>query len=235
MSGVSTPFSDKVMASFEMSLRDAFRGVASFVEATEDALEPAASLVPHPLRSRVKDTLRKIEGHSKRLAVAPISTDDISKAAAFIAGVDDNSVPPEDFSAIFGFAWDHLAQVNVQRRGIVSEMLLTRGLSGFRFSDGLTPYERAAELCLHLRASRAIGMVPGLIHDFDDQDRISKDAAMSAVFVWLLCERAADIAGEERLLDLAEALVQAMLDQSDSTFEARDQLAPMLEIASRHI
>lgn len=235
MPGLSTPFSDKVMASFEMSLRDAFRGVASFVEATEDALEPAASLVPHPLRSRVKDTLRRIEGHSKRLAVAPISTDDISNAAAFIAGADDNSVPPEDFSAIFGFAWDHLAQVNEQRRGIVSEMLLTRGLSGFRFSDGLTPCERAAELCLHLRASRAIGMVPGLIDDFDDQDRISNDAAMSAVFVWLLCERAADIAGEERLLDLAEALVLAMLDKSDSVFEARDQLTAMLETASRHI
>ena len=235
MPGVSTPFSDKVMASFEMSLRDAFRGIASFVEATEDALEPAASLVPHPLRSRVKDTLRRIEDHSKRLAVAPISIDDISNAAAFIAGADDNSVPPEDFSAIFGFAWDHLAQVNEQRRGIVSEMLVTRGLSGFRFSDGLTPCERAAELCLHLRASRAIGMMPGLIDDFDDQDRISNDAAMSAVFVWLLCERAADIAGEERLLDLAEALVLAMLDKSVSAFEARDQLAAMLETASRHI
>ena len=235
MPGVSKPFSDKLMASFEMSLRDAFRGVASFVEATEDALEPAASLVPPPLRSRVKDTLRRIEGHSKRLAVAPISTDDISNAAAFIAGADENSVPPEDFSAIFGFAWDHLAQINEQRRGIVSEMLLTRGLSGFRFSRGLTPCERAAELCLHLRASRAIGMVPGLIDDFDDQDRISNDAAMSAVFVWLLCERTADIAGEERLLDLAEALVLAMLDQSDLTFEARDQLSAMLETASRHI
>ena len=235
MPGISTPFSDKRMANFEMSLRDAFRGVASFVEATEDALEPAASLVPPQLRRRVKDTLRTIEGHSKRLAVAPISTDDIRNAAAFIAGANDNTVPPEDFSTIFGFAWDHLAQINKQRRSIVSEMLLTRGLSGFKFPDGLTPFERAAELCLHLRASRAIGMVPGLISDFNDQDRISNDAAMSAVFVWLLCERAADIAGEERLLDLAEALVHAMLNQSDSTFEARDQLAAMLETASRHI
>ena len=235
MPGISTPFSDKRMANFEMSLRDAFRGVASFVEATEDALEPAASLVPPQLRRRVKDTLRRIEGHSKRLAVAPISTDDIRNAAAFIAGANDNTVPPEDFSTIFGFAWDHLAQINEQRRSIVSEMLLTRGLSGFKFPDGLTPFERAAELCLHLRASRAIGMVPGLISDFNDQDRISNDAAMSAVFVWLLCERAADIAGEERLLDLAEALVHAMLNQSDSTFEARDQLAAMLETASRHI
>ena len=235
MPDVSKPFSDKGMASFEMSLRDAFRGVASFVEATEDALEPAASLVPPQLRRRVKDTLRRIEGHSKRLAVAPISTDDIRNATNFIAGADDNAVPPEDFSAIFGFAWDHLAQINEQRRGIVSEMLLTRGLSGFRFPDELTPFERAAELCLHLRASGAIGMVPGLIGDFNDQDRISNDAAMSAVFVWLLCERAADIAGEERLLDLAEALVHAMLDQSGSTFEARDQLAAMLETASRHI
>ena len=235
MPGVSAPFSDKGMASFEMSLRDAFRGVASFVEATEDALEPAASLVPRQLRRRVKDTLRKIEGHSKRLAVAPISTDNIRNAAGFIAGTGGDSVSPEDFSAIFGFAWDHLAQVNEQRRGMVSEMLLTRGLSGFRFPEGLTPCERAAELCLHLRASRAVGMVPGLIGDFDDQDRISHDAAMSAVFVWLLCERAADIAGEERLLDLAEALVLAMLDQSDATFEARDRLAAMLETASRHI
>ena len=78
-------------------------------------------------------------------------------------------------------------------------------------------------------------MMPGLIDDFDDQDRISNDAAMSAVFIWLLCERAADIAGEERLLDLAEALVLAMLNKSDSAFEARDQLAAMLETASRHI
>ena len=83
-----------------------------------------------------------------------------------------------------------------------------------------------------------IGLTVGTsyyIGDLNDQDRISNDAAMSAVFVWLLCERAADIAGEERLLDLAEALVYAMLDQSDTTFEARDQLAAMLETASRHI
>ena len=98
-------FSDKVMASFEMSLRDAFRGVASFVEATEDALA-RGRLVPHPLRSRV-GTRCGGSNHSKRLAVAPISTDDISNAAAFIAGADDNSVPP-NFSAIFGFACDLL-------------------------------------------------------------------------------------------------------------------------------
>ena len=40
--GSDPPFSDKGMVEFEMSLRDAFRGVASFVDATEDALEPAA-------------------------------------------------------------------------------------------------------------------------------------------------------------------------------------------------
>ena len=135
---MSTPFSDKVMASFEMSLRDAFRGVASFVEPLKTHLSPRQVLCRIHFVV-VKDTLRRIEDHSKRLAVAPISTDDISNAAAFIAGADDNSVPPEDFSAILGFAWDHLAQVNEQRRGIVSEMLVTRGLSGFRFSDGLTP------------------------------------------------------------------------------------------------
>ena len=235
MEGFAAPFSDKGMVEFEMSLRDAFRGVASFVDATEDALEPAAGFMPFPLRRRIKDALRRIEGHSRRLSVVPISINDIADAAVFVNGSGCGPPSPKSFVAIFGFAWDHLAQINEQRRGIVSEMLLTRGLSGFKFPDGLTPFERAAELCLHLRASRAIGMVPGLIGDFNDQDRISNDAAMSAVFVWLLCERAADIAGEERLLDLAEALVYAMLDQSDSTFEARDQLAAMLETASRHI
>ena len=57
MENAAAPFSDRGMFGFEMSLRDAFRGVASFVDATEGALEPAAGLVPSPLRRRVKDTL----------------------------------------------------------------------------------------------------------------------------------------------------------------------------------
>ena len=47
MEGAAAPFSDRGIVGFAMSLQDAFRGVASFVDATEGALEPAASLV-HP-------------------------------------------------------------------------------------------------------------------------------------------------------------------------------------------
>ena len=61
MQNAAAPFSDRGMFGFEMSLRDAFRGVASFVDATEDVLEPAAGLVPSPLRRRVKDTYERLK------------------------------------------------------------------------------------------------------------------------------------------------------------------------------
>ena len=233
--GISAPFSDRGLVSFEMSLRDAFRGVTSFVEAAEDALEPAASLVPSPLRRRVKDALRRIEGHSKRLSVAPISIDDIAAAAVFVNGSDLGSASPQSFAAIFGFAWDHLSQDTNRPRNMVSELLLSSALSGLHLRKDQTAYQRGAELCLHVLDSRAIGAVPGLISDFGHESRASDEAALVAIFVWLLCDRAGDIPGEERLLDLAEALVMAMLDQSGSLADEPDRLAVMLETASRHI
>ena len=235
MKGISAPFSDKGFASFEMSLRDAFRGVACFVEATEDALEPAASLVPSPLRRRVKDALRSIEGHSKRLSVAPISIHDIAAAAVFVHGSAPEPASPQSFAAIFGFAWDHLSQDNNRPRNMVSELLLSSALSGLNLRKDQSDYQRGAELCLHLRNSRAIGAVPGLIGDFAHKGRANDEAALVAIFVWLLCDRALDIPGEERLLDLADALVMAMLDQSGSLADEPDRLAIMLETASQHI
>ena len=235
MEGAATPFWDKGEFGFEMSLRDAFRGVASFVDATEGALEPAAGLVPSPLRRRVKETLRKIEGHSRRLSVAPISTDDVAAAAAFVNGCVSGSAPPKSFVAIFVFAWDHLSQGNERRCSMISEVLLTVALSGLHLSSDLSPFQRSAELCVYLHNSNAIGAVPGLIGDFSHDRRASDEATLVAIFVWLLCDRAGDIPGEERLLDFADALVMVMLDQSGSLVDEPDRLAVMLEAASRHI
>ena len=235
MENAAAPFSDRGMFGFEMSLRDAFRGVASFVDATEGALEPAAVLVPSPIRRRVKDTLRKIEGHSRRLSVAPISTDDVAAAASFVHGCVSESAPPKSFVAIFVFAWDHLSQGNERRCSMVSEVLLTVALSGLNLSNDLSPFQRSAELCVYLRNSNAIGAVPGLIGDFSQDRRASDEATLVAIFVWLLCDRTDDISGEERLLDLADALVIAMSDQSGLSTDEPDQLAAILETASRHV
>ena len=235
MEGAAAPFSDRGMFGFEMSLRDAFRGVASFVDATEGALEPAAGLVPSPLRRRVKDTLRKIEGHSRQLSVAPISTDDVAAAAAFVNGCDSGSDPPQSFVAIFVFAWDHLSRGNERRRSMVSEVLLTVSLSGLHLSSGLSPFQRGAELCVYLRNSNTIGALPGLIGDFSHDRRANEEAALVAIFVWLLCDREDDISGEERLLDLADALVTAMLDKSGLSTDEPERIAAILETASRHV
>ena len=235
MEGAAAPFSDRGIVGFAMSLRDAFRGVASFVDATEDVLEPAAGLVPSPLRRRVKDTLRKIEAHSRRLSVAPISTDDIAAAAAFVNGCDSGSAQPQSFVAIFVFAWDHLSRGNQRRCSMVSEVILAVALSGLHLSRDLSPFQRSAELCVQLRNSNAIGAVPGLIGDFSHDHRESDEATLVAIFVWLLCDRADDISGEERLLDLTDALVRAMLDQSGSSTDEPDRIAAILETASQHV
>ena len=82
---------------------------------------------------------------------------------------------------------------------MVSELLLSSALSGLHLRKDQTAYQRGAELCLHLLDSRAIGAVPGLIGDFGHESRASDEAALVAIFVWLLCDRAGDIPGEERL------------------------------------
>ena len=57
----------------------------------------------------------------------------------------------------------------------------------------------------------------------------------SSPFLFGCCDRADDISGEERLLDLADALVIAMSDQSGLSTDEPDQLAAILETASRHV
>ena len=65
-----------------MPLRDALRGVATLVDATEDVLEPAAQLLPEPLRSRFKHSLDALEAAWKRLISAPTDAQQIQKASS---------------------------------------------------------------------------------------------------------------------------------------------------------
>ena len=53
-----------LLPDLNMPIRDALRGVASLADATEDMLEPAAKLLPEPLRSRFQQRVPQSVGQS---------------------------------------------------------------------------------------------------------------------------------------------------------------------------
>ncbi len=215
-------------------LRDAIRGVATIADATEEMLEPAANLLPEPVRNRFRDALSAVEQAGQRLMAAPIDPDHVRQASDFVLGTDNAPAAREACASVICFAWEHLQTEAPDHRYLISETLLAAQLAQMP-EVAPQPGAKAAALLASIRTSSVIGRMPGVSSGLSGSDRDAADLTLSAIFVWLLTARDGDIGEEEKLLDLASALISAIGADVLSVMDDPDELAALLVNAARHL
>jgi hypothetical protein len=229
------PFANNLrVPDFRKSLRDACRGVANLADATEEVLETAAVLLPGPIRSRFLGALHKIEDQGRRLAIAPVSADDIALASAFVRHQNEEPHARDACVIVFGYAWEFLHQSADDNRTMISETVLGGTLAKFTCQTG-APSAHAAHLFFHIRESLAAGRMPGFVGSVDDSEREKNDLTLLAIIVWLMSARGEVISEEEKLLHLSSGLVMAMRDEIVAALDDAAQLAAILQFSADHV
>lgn len=218
-----------------MPLRDALRGMSGFAEAAEEALAPAASILPEPIRSRFRDALRSLERRGKGLINTAISAEQIVIAGNFISGTARGADAASSCAAVFCFAWDHLAESRPGQTYLISETLLSAAMQEHAPPPDQPPSLSAAALYDRIRASAAIGNMPGFIATLSTQSQQEIDLSLLAIIVWLLSDRAATLAEEENLLELSLALVTAIQTDVSAALGNSEKLAQIIESSSEHL
>ena len=217
----------------ETPMRDAIRGIANFAEATEDALEPAAQLLPEPLRAAFQGAIRSIETTGRQMIERGLAQEQISSAAGFAIGLGRVSGSAKDFSKVVCFAWEHLQDATNGPRFMISETILARKSAQQHGKEVGAAF--AAGLVEAIRASSAIGRVPGLADGIGAEDRSQIDLVLVAILIWLLATRADALDEEVKLLELAMALVTAIRDDIIAAMDDRAKIADILAASSAHL
>lgn len=232
---ISKPPSHGFLPDLQMPLRDALRGVATLADATEDMLEPAARLLPEPLRSRFHHALTSLEQAGRRLIHAPIDTKQIETASHFLIATETDAGASGSCATVLVYAWEHLNEASVDHRHMISETIVADRLARTRGTMGITGVDFAAAVLMDLRRSSAIGRMPGLARGTAAEDQPEVDLALLSIAVWLLSGRATSLAEEERLLDLSMALVRALENEARQAFADNAGLASFLAATSAHL
>ncbi len=214
-------------------LRDAARGISRLADATEEALEPVAQLLPEPLRTRMHNAMLSMEAAGHRLIASEIAPETVMAAQDFVTGRALDADARAACTSTLTYAWDHMRDCGLRHDHMISETVLSDVLS--RVEPGATNAERAAALISTIRGSSAIGRLPGLAGLATAEDEPLLVLALTAIFVWLISDRAATVVEEEKLLDLSLALVLAMRDDIAQVADDSAALADTLEDIARHL
>lgn len=198
-----------------MPLRDVLRGVTTVADLTEEILEPATALLPGPVQSTFRSALATFEGAGASAVTPRIDSADIVKASAYLQGADVSREGLETFVNVLAFAWErgqagHDGQHLLFSETVAAASLASASSTGARKATAATARARAAALLMALRASTAASRLPGIPMKPLEKERASIDRTLLAAGTWLLSERALDLSEEERLLELALALVHAL-------------------------
>ena len=218
-----------------MPLRDALRGVVALADATEEMLEPVAQILPEPLRTRFRHTLKSIDKVGKRLIDFPITTQKLESASRFLVAQETDTAAAEACATVFAYAWEHLDGSSATHRHMISETIVLDCMVRLRDKTDLVGTDFAATLITDLRGSTAFGLLPGLTLRMSAEDEAKIDLALLAIAVWLLTERAGILSEEEKLLDLSTALIRAMHAESQKAFSDVTHLAHFLAATSAHL
>lgn len=219
----------------QMPLRDALRGIASLADATEDMLEPAAQLLPEPLRSRFHNALTSLEQAGKALTHSPIDIKQIETASRFLKAAETGKEAVETCATVFVYAWEHLNEASVSHSHLISETIVADRLARTHSTSRLIGVDFAAAVLADIRSSSAIGLMPGLTRGINGEEETEVDLVLLSVTVWLLSGRAETLADEQNLLDLSIALVRALQIEAQAVFEDGPRLAHFLSDTSAHL
>lgn len=216
----------------QMPLRDALRGVSRFAEATEAALEPAARLLPGPLRAPFHSALKSMEKVGNRLTDPPVTSDQIAQAAAFLTGETRSDGARMDCVMSLAHGWDTLTRSGTCRDDAISETLLSDLLARLPKDPQPVGALQAARVLIAIHGSGAIARLPGIAPAPNAQDRAM---TLMALGVWLLTRRADTPKAEDDLIVLSNALVRAMGDTAQTTFQDPAPLATALTDWANHL
>lgn len=220
----------------EMPLRDAMRGVSALADAGEDFLEPMAGFMPPPVRRSARRVQAALARAGTRILTSGVGLDEIAAAARHLAGETGDGAT----ARVLAFAWERLHRTRPgTEHQMISETLLAPRLSQLLADETGTAAERAAALVLGLRASAIIGFVPGVAAQHSKGEQGDIDAVLIAALVWLLALRGADLAEEDRLLELSLVLVDAFWAELATLLAAervdRAALALQLHALAEHL
>ena len=219
----------------KMPLRDVLRGITTAADLTEEVLEPATALLPNPVQSSFRSALATFENAGASAITPRIDVADIAKASAFLHGTDTSREALETFVNVLAFAWEHAQASRTGLHLLFSETIAAASLAVIGGGDATTSYARAVALLMALRRTNAISHLPGIPMTPGKGERAYIDQTLLASCVWLLTERAFDLAEEERLLELALALVPALEDEVLAGFADQALLAEQLQSLAAHL
>jgi hypothetical protein len=228
-----------------MPLRDVLRGVTTVADVTEEILEPATALLPGPLQSTFKSALSTFEDAGISAVTPEIDPTDIAKASAYLKGADLSRDALETFVNVLAFAWERGQAGHDDRHLLFSETVAAASLVAANVRDSGKggsgrAYARAASILIALRKSNAASRLPGIPMTAgpmtpDEIERATIDRTLLAACIWLLSERALNLAEEERLLELGLALVLALGDDIVEAIENQALLAEQLQSLADHL
>lgn len=213
-------------------LRDVLRGMGFAWEATEEILDPVASLVPSSLRDGFKATVEGIDRVADQVNQPP-PPDDVSRAAAFLKGSDVGEAGADAFVRVWAYAADQASVVMEQGHFMVSETLA--GAAVARTGQGLTDHARAAEILLSLRRLHSVASIPRTLITLSPEAARNADLALFATALWLLAEREAEPDVDLRLFRLVLALARTLQDKILAAFEDAGKLASELADLEQHV
>lgn len=214
-----------------MPLRDALRGVSRLAEATESALEPAARLLPDPIRAPFHNALKSMGRVGSRLTDTTVNGAQIERARLFLTGADRTEAALMDCVRSLAHGWDALTREGPCHDDTISETLLADLLA--RQPKNTVPGpEQAAQLLVAINRSGAIARMPSLGPVSDPNDRA---LVLVAVGVWLLTSRADTPEGEGELLALAYGLVRAMNKDAREALNDPARLGAVLTDWAAHL
>lgn len=205
-------------ADLGLPLRDLLRGARR----TLHLPKPAFDMLPAP----VGDFLHRVSGLMPDLDpdARPVSRADISLA---LQGLDGGK--SRDMSRAFARVLAHAMDRVLDHSGD-DALLVSETLAAIAFGDLAAPDRNAAaaDLWRVLAQRHVIAVAPGTVLGTspDDLDRI--DAALHAMFLWLLCERPDAVAQEDEILALCAAFAAATQGERAAALADRDRLPAML-------
>ena len=219
-------------SAFNRPLRDVLRGVGFAWEATEEILDPVASLVPSSLRDGFKATVEGIDRVADQVNQPPPPSD-VPRAAAFLNGSDVSDEGADAFVRVWVYAADQASAAMEQGHFMVSETLAGAALA--RTGQGLTDHARAAEILLSLRRLHSVASIPRTLITLSPDASRNVDLALFATALWLLSERESELEIDLRLFRLVLALTRTLQDRILAAFEDAGKLASELAELEQHI
>lgn len=216
-----------------MPLRDLLRGLRKITERSEDAIRGAASALPPPLASTIRAVIDSVDRAPPWSIEERPSVQALAAASALARGEIVSVQAVEQFARTLASAWQHLGATGPEQ-DIVSETLVANALRLSRVR-GASGADAAAGLLLALRASPAIGRVPGLPVRRSAERQAQVDLRLAAFLVWLLADRADSQEGEQRLLGLAAVLAESLRPDLAKALANRPTLARRLDDYARHL